>query len=40
MAIQFMKALEITEEKKQTFVVNNMLYPNSLGEMSDEYAFL
>ena len=40
LAIQFLTASEVAESKKQTFVVENMLYANSLGEMSDQYSFL
>ena len=40
LAVQFLTAAEASESKKQTFVVENMLYSNSLGEMSDNYSFL
>lgn len=40
LAIQTLMMAEKTEEKKQTVLVNNMLYPNSLGEMSNNYSFL
>lgn len=40
LAIQTLTLSDRTEEKKQTLVVNNMVIPNSLGEMSEQYAFL
>lgn len=40
LAAQFLMQVEKVEEKKQSFVVENMLYANSMGEMSDQYSFL
>lgn len=40
LAAQSFLAAEVSEERKQTFTVENRLYPNSLGEMSQDYSFL
>lgn len=40
LALGVLMSTEKTEEKRQTIVVQNMLYQNSLGEMSENYAFL
>lgn len=40
LAAQMLMQADKTEEKKQSFVVENMLYANSMGEMSDQYSFL